>query len=333
MSKIENAWLVWVGSEHYPTFKDYAEEAKAQGVSKRLPGSGMGKALQSPGTVVFVAHDDGEKSECPDCIRKIPCPECRKRRIAIGELQEEIDAFKAQFSSEAAIEKSGYATRSLKIRQGKIDALEAEKEHCSVCKGEGKAMLGSGGDVIKLNGKKWDYRTYNYWLHQPGKWDPKNEVDGVKEKRICETCGGLGTVPDGKICGMFTPERIEYILAGDESEAAMAKVEDFTAISPKAVKREAKRRCGVRRPGGVYAVTDEGGKTSKLTKEAIKILVEQGKIEASACDVFGNFVVFGTPIDISGVKRFRGMMRWKMSAKAADQADMALDAREEDEED
>jgi hypothetical protein len=36
-STIKNAWLIWVGSEHYAGISDWSDEAIALGISKRLP--------------------------------------------------------------------------------------------------------------------------------------------------------------------------------------------------------------------------------------------------------------------------------------------------------
>lgn len=319
--EIKNPWLIWIGSEHYESFDVYAEEAKRLGVSKRLPGVGMGKALLEPGTVVFLAHDDGEKTECNDCLRTISCPDCRKRRREIRDLQVEIDELKAQYSSAEALEKSGFARRSLKIRQAKIDAINKERCECPVCDGEGKAELGSGGYVKLNNGKVWDYRTYNYWLHQPEHFDAEKEV---KEKCICDTCGGLGTVPAGKIRGMFIPERVEYISRGSEGEAMLERVEDFTIIDHATLRKEERRKCGKRHPGGVYAATSKGSKPSKRAVKVVDELVSKGVVEEGDCEVVGSLVVFKSPIDISGTKRFRGIKRWALDPAAEREASRSV---------
>ena len=326
--EIQQSYLMWIGSEHYESFEVYAEEAKALGVSKRLPGVGMGRALMERGSVVFVAHDDGETKECRACKRKIPCPDCRKRRFAIKALKSEIEGFKKKFSSEEALQESGFAVRSLAIRQKKIDKLEEERQDCETCDGRGKAKLGSGGSVTLNDGRVWDYRTYNYWLHQPEKFDAE---EMVLEKEQCEACGGLGTVPKGQIRGMFLPETIEYILSGEESETELEKVGEFDHVTMKAVKREPKRKGGKRNAGGVYAVTSFREKGTKRARRAVEELVEKGLIDPESCEVTGSFVTFMQPIDIAGTKRFRGIAKWALSAKVKKQAKLALD--DEDDED
>lgn len=327
--EIKNPYLVWIGSEHYENFEVYAEEAQRLGVSKRLPGISMGKTLMEPGAVIFVAHDDGETTECPDCLRLVRCPECRKRKREMKDLQAELEELTAKFASEEAMMKSGFGARSHRIRTGKIEKLQAECDACAVCEGKGKAKLGSGGyvkvDMGKGEIKTWDYRTYNYWLHQPEHFD-KN---CVVENHMCESCGGLGTVPRGFIRGMFIPERIEYISKNNESATTLEAIDGFEIIPPDALKREHKRKCGTRKPGGVYAVT-KVGKPTKAAKKAVEVLVEQGLIEEDSCEVFGSFVVFKDPIDISGTKRFRGIKSWPLDPAAERAAKRAL-GKEEDE--
>ena len=77
--EIKNTYLMWIGSEHYSTIDSWVKEATEQGVSKRLPNEHMGTSLLNPGTVVFVAHDEGDMDECTECLGTISCGECRKR--------------------------------------------------------------------------------------------------------------------------------------------------------------------------------------------------------------------------------------------------------------
>ena len=73
---IKQAWLMWVGEKFYGTFDEFAAEAIEQGISKRVPNAGFAKALMDEGSVVFLAHHDGEKDDCPDCAARFECPDC-----------------------------------------------------------------------------------------------------------------------------------------------------------------------------------------------------------------------------------------------------------------
>src|SRR5690606_29035571 len=96
-SLASKAWLMWIGTEFYPTIESWANEAVELGVSKRLPSGALGEALMEPGNVVFVAHDEGEKTECPDCLGTIECPDCRRLTAAAGNLFQEIKEKKKTF--------------------------------------------------------------------------------------------------------------------------------------------------------------------------------------------------------------------------------------------
>src|SRR5262245_12568044 len=132
---IQHSYMVWAGAEHYPTFEHLLDEIKRIGYSKRLPNAGMGRALLQSETVVYLAHDDGETEECKHCIRQINCPDCRLRRHAIAALELELKEFRGQFASEDAIQKSGFAKRTVRIRTEKIEKAKAEIAGCKLCKG------------------------------------------------------------------------------------------------------------------------------------------------------------------------------------------------------
>ena len=54
---VKNAFLMWIGTKHYPTYRDFILEARRLGISKRI-----GKTVNSmaPGkTEIYLAHDDG----------------------------------------------------------------------------------------------------------------------------------------------------------------------------------------------------------------------------------------------------------------------------------
>lgn len=66
--------LLWVGVQHYPTPADWAKEAAAQGVSKRIAAIPAGLKLGA--TWVFVAHPRAFSAPCQGCAGKgdVPAP-------------------------------------------------------------------------------------------------------------------------------------------------------------------------------------------------------------------------------------------------------------------
>lgn len=321
--EIQNSYLMWIGTEHYGTIEDWAEETIARGVSKRVPGLAVGSKLMESGTVIFVAHDEGESEDCEDCAGEIDCPECRKREQEMERLQAEIDSFKKHFDSDADFDSfaSGSQKRSVKVRSERIEKLMSAVVSCALCQGSGTLKAGTGGHVTMANGDKMDYRTYNYWLHQPKKFN----MEGVKEKAMCLTCGGTGKLPCSKIFGMFVPERLEYIVAGGESADKLAEIKKAAElVDGKVVAKEKPRGCGKRKPGGVYAVSSTEADPAKATA-ALKELVEKGVIDPEATEIHGSFVRFLSPIEVE-VKRFRGVKSFSLTAEAEDAAQDVLDA-------
>jgi hypothetical protein len=130
------------------------------------------------------------------------------------------------------------------------------------------------------------------------------------------------------VFGLFLPQAIEVIVGGEGSpEAEAAKAAGFAPVTTATVATERKRGCGKRKPGGVYVVTKAEGDTK--AKEAVDALRKAG-IEREV-EVKGNFIRFIEPIEIHGVKRFRGLGRVELAALAegaalADAAEMAVDA-------
>jgi hypothetical protein len=55
--KPKASFLMWVGAEHYPTYRAFAEEARVRGVSKRI--GRLSDSIVPGQTVVYLAHDDG----------------------------------------------------------------------------------------------------------------------------------------------------------------------------------------------------------------------------------------------------------------------------------
>lgn len=323
--KIENSYLMWIGSEHYDTIGDYSDEAIALGVSKRLPSPAVAREMVKPGTVVFVAHDEGETHDCPKCLGTIDCPDCRKRIVEMTALRAAVMKVRSRFEDFIAEAPRGQK-RFVEIREEKINKLEDACSECETCEGAGQLAAGTGGKVVLRDGKTMDYRAFNYWLHQPSKFDPNKEV---RSRHMCRHCGGTGTLPDAKVFGMFIPQDIEYILTGDESEKALESVKDFTKVDGASLKLEARRKCGYRKPGGVYVVTSTKG-DKKRTRAAVKDLVERGLVSADSAEIHGAFVRFTCPIRIDA-KRFRGIARMpldKLGGGVKDEASMIADAIE-----
>jgi len=59
-------FLIWVGSESYPTIEEFIEEASLLGVNKRVPAAAGGISRGSRG---FLIHDEGD----PDAARIFGC--------------------------------------------------------------------------------------------------------------------------------------------------------------------------------------------------------------------------------------------------------------------
>lgn len=320
---ITSAWLIWVGSEFYKGIADWSDEAIAQGISKRLPNAAMARQISAPGTVVFVAHDEGESHSCDKCVGWCECPSCRKCISEMTALRAVIDTMLAAFKGEFPSEAPRSLVRFKEVRERTIAELEAQMKDCVDCKGKGKVRAGTGGKVVLTDGRVWDYRTYNYWLHQPKKFNPETMVSEID---ICEECGGKGDLPNAKIFGVFAPERVEYIARGDETKEELKALKGFAIIKKTALKLEAKRKCGVRKAGGVYAVTSATGtEGAKLLDDAIKA----GLIKAGGAEVHGSFIRLGRPVPV-GEKRFRGLKKVSLATikSAVDQAEMIAEAGE-----
>ncbi len=322
-STITSAWLIWVGSEFYKGMADWSDEAIAMGISKRLPNAAMARQISEPGAVVFVAHDEGETDDCTACSGLVECPSCRKRIGEMANLRKAVDGMLASFKGDFATEAPRSLHRFQEVREKSIAALEEECGDCKECSGEGKVTGGTGGSVKLTDGRVWDYRTYNYWLHQPKKFHAETMVE---ECDMCETCGGTGELPNARIFGMFSTERIEYIARGDETKEELKKLKGFTIVKADRLGLEAKRKCGVRKAGGVYAVTTAtGSEGDKLLAEAIKA----GLIKPNGAEVHGSFIRFGRPVPVAE-KRFRGLKKipLKTITDAVDQAEMVMDSME-----
>ena len=146
----------------------------------------------------------------------------------------------------------------------------------------------------------------------------------VRSREMCKICGGTGELPCGRIFGMFTPERIEYILDGSEDKLPEG-LAGFTVV--KSVAGEPKRKCGVRKPGGVYAVTS-ADTTSVAARAELERLIKAGVVKRKSTALHGSFARFMDPVVIHE-KRFRGIKQidWaSLQPRARDQAEMVMEA-------
>jgi hypothetical protein len=294
-------YLAWVGTKYYADFEAFAKEAEEIGVSKRIPTVAMGRAMMEEGSVVFLAHDDGQKSPCPDCATLKPCPRC-----------------------------SGKGT--LEAETLSIPGVPVADYPCPDCEGTGKTVDASGGQVLLPSGKTMTF--IEYWGHRkhPKKYPELAPVEGEPEPEFhrCEICGGTGSIPLGKIYGLFVPQGLEYVLRGTDTEKVKEEVESAgaRAVTMVEVETERRRGCGFRKPGGTYLVTRTSGLPPPAIEKVVEELVSKGMIDPEAVEVKGAFVRFLSPVPIPGVKRFRGIKRWSMDPDVEEEASLILEAIE-----
>lgn len=333
---MKKTYLMWVGSDHYKTIEEWIEETEVQGVSKRLPNFNVGMALVIPGTIVFVAHDEGNWRECPDCMGVIENPAWRikekmlvKWALEIEEFEKERDAVTdtlVLLPGDAAEEKTkrrqcDSLNRKIVKRESKTKALEEEHRHTK------ELVQGGTGGVVKVirvdTGQQEiiDYRKYNYWWHQPKKFLERYSRTGAPQ--MCEVCGGKGQLPEAKIFGLFSPSTVEYILKEEDNEAAVQEMvkRGFKIVTAAEAKNRERRGCGVQKEGGIYAVTD------KRMRLLVEKLIADGAIKSKSIEVKGDFIKFIEPIS-ANVKRFRGIKKWKAGEDIEEEVEMIMDAME-----
>jgi hypothetical protein len=315
---MRNTYLMWVGSESYETIDEWTKEAEEQGISKRLPNANVGMSMKNSNSVVFVAHDEGEWRDCPDCMGTIENPEWRVLNEKIIKLRAEHRKFekeREEFGDSRLfrkIAKREKAIVSLKEELGKRDfAIES----------------GTGGKVEVINRNTGmtevvDYRKYDYWHRQPKKFNKRWKIVG---KEMCKTCGGKGQLPEGRIFGLFIPTDIEYVLRDEDTEE-VRKIMDkrgFRLVDSTELSVEKERKCGYRKKGGVYAVA----KTS--ADGTLEELVKIKKIKPKGVEIKGDFIKYLNPVEINE-KRFRGVKRWDMdgNSEVEEETMMILDALE-----
>lgn len=290
--QINKTYLQWVGARDYPTIEAFMTEVKEQGLSKRVPNHHIAAALMEPGTVVFVAHDEGEHEDCPDCLEVKACETC-----------------------------SG---------KGEIVATEQDGKPvaCGDCGGLGEIVRGTGGKVTLEDGTELAYRDWlgmrRHAKHNERDGKPTGE-NGVKA--MCDRCGGSGRLPLGKIFGLYVPSAAEYIVSDAMEAEARDKIaaKGVDLIPEGAVALEQERKCGRRKVGGAYVVTRPAEAPSAKAEATVDELVAQGLIEPEAVQVTGDFVEFVNPVAIQ-TKRFRGIRRYMLEAAVEAEAELIAEA-------
>jgi hypothetical protein len=298
--RIQHSYLMWVGADNYETAEEYVGEVRKLGVSKRLPGIGMANALSKPGSIVFVAHDDGEAYSCDACMGQVECSECRTWTGKIATWTAQADRVRRLYGDD---EIPRGKARIIEIREARIAKARAAMAKCDLCDGEGAYECGTGGYVVRADGSRMDYRAYNYWMRQPKNFDREREV---VERHICAECGGTGKRPAAVIFGAFVPE-IEVVLDGRENEIVQEQIARFRHVTLTGVASEPERKGGLRHPG-FYAVA-KAGKPSKRASAAARDLVARSAVKGEL-EVIGDFVLFAKPVKAGELKRFRGVKRY-----------------------
>jgi hypothetical protein len=305
--KIQHSYLMWVGAEQYDTIRDYVQEVRELGVSKRLPGIGMANALAEPGSIVFVAHDDGEAYSCDVCLGQVECSECRIGEQKIAKWKREAEAVRKRYANDDEVPRG--KERIVEIREARIAKVREAMAQCELCGGDGKYECGTGGHVVRKDGSKMDYRAYNYWMRQPAKFDDSE----IASRHMCAECSGTGKKPAAVVFGAFVPT-IEVVVSGREIDVVKEKIADFDQVSLSKVAKEAERRPSKRRAlelskrqPGYYAVAG-AGKASKRAQSVAMALTAARAVKGEI-EVIGDVVLFSKPVKVDE-KRFRGVKRF-----------------------
>lgn len=298
---------MWVGSDVYESPDWFVEEVRTcGGASKRIPGVGMARALseEDANAVIFLAHDCGDETQCPDCTGDVDCGSCRVLSHKIDKWRAEARQVEAR--AEPGEELPRGKQRIIDIRHQRIAAAQAKQKKCVWCKGAGTYRGGTGGYVIKRDGSRMPYRTYNYWMRQPKKFDAEKEIASF---HMCATCSGTGKQPHAAIFAFFAPE-IEYIRSGREREVELEHIEPFMQLSRSQVQKEPERLAGKRKPG-YYAVSRPSG--VRRADEVVTALKALG-LDVRDREVVGGFISLMKPLPVADMRRFRGVKRFPLSA-------------------
>ena len=287
---IKATYLMWLGTDCYPTVDSWFDEANELGVSKRLPNMGTAAKLLQEGVAVFVAHDEGERKNCSHCTVERKCGNCGG---------------------------TGWT--------GPAELFHPGRKRCEECDERGMIQETTGGSVV-VDGTRITWREY-ISRKRTKAWE-KDEDHTVAFPLRCEHCGGLGKLPVAKIHGMFLPKGADYILKADDKDALLQEVtrRGIHHVPAEVLHAESYRKCGRRVPGGFYVVTEARDEVVDVDTHAVlEELVERGMVEPEAVEVRGGVYRFLRPVEIEA-KRFRGIKRWDAEGKAEDEAQMIMEA-------
>lgn len=147
--EIERAYLQWVGSRFFPTAKDFVEEAVRLGVSRRLPNLRTAAEVARPGTVIFLLHSNGQRSECMICIQAITCPKCGGQDEHCGRCKG-LGSVECGTGGTVSVDGETWPyLRYVKLRRKPQDRFWSEQhvvegvEACTACGGRGAVFGGS----------------------------------------------------------------------------------------------------------------------------------------------------------------------------------------------
>lgn len=152
---IERTYLQWVGTSFFATVEDYLTEVEQLGVCRKLPNLNVAVEVAKPGTLIFLAHDQGRTRECLACAQLVTCPTC----AGTGELDGQalrpcprchgLGALERGTGGSALVDGERWTyIRLLRLRKNRAHdfwkqehAIE-QVEFCKACGGRGKVPQG-----------------------------------------------------------------------------------------------------------------------------------------------------------------------------------------------
>lgn len=323
-----SSYLMWIGAAHYPTIEAYVKEAVRQGVSKRVATAETGLSMVEPGSIVYLAHDEGQYKPCKACHGRLENPDRRKLDRALSKAEHELtmrkevatDLRRKKRDAERDTAKWIRCSEGLERAAKLVENMATKVEQLTKDRNAAPKTIigGTGGHVNLKSGEKWDYRCYAYWLHQPDKWSPSAIADVWDEKKgafrkditTCNKCGGHGRLPIGRVFGAFLPSGVEYILESGEDieDLDMQGVETIESTDD-----EPKRGCGARAKGATYIVAAPKAGPGAM-KTVVQSLHRRGVVDRRNVEITGRFAHFTKPVKIRE-KRFRGVKAWEPRGK------------------
>lgn len=332
-------YLMWIGSDNYTDINTWVKEVEELGVSKRLPNMSVASAIIDDDPVVFVAHDEGNWEDCDCCLGIVENPDWRKKttqwenvNVELCALEDEKYALEAILENEPSnlVESKRLVAVKRLISRRKATLVIIEDDMSSI---DETIEGGTGGSVVVVDEEgdeeKIDYRKFDYWHHQPEKFQ---SMWTVKEKTICKACGGKGRMPVAMVFGLFVPTDVEYVLKDEDTKEVEKEMKSkgYGIVTTKQLAKEVPRKCGYRHKGGVYVVSSNNVDKRKQVKKLVKEMVSAGIVEPDGCEIKGNFIKFIKPVVVDNLKRFRGIKRWDIADIPAvrGEAEMIMDALE-----